>query len=83
MSPTKPVTKADVLEMAKALSVEDRCELIDELEATISPIPDGMTYEEFRAELDRRWEEYKSGKVQGMTVDEVIAEARRQLNGHG
>ncbi|HTK78020.1 MAG TPA: addiction module protein [Gemmataceae bacterium] len=83
MTPTKPVTKADVLELAKALSVEERCELIDDLEATISPIPEGMTHQEFRAELDRRWEEYQSGKVQGMTVDEVIAEARRQFNGHG
>jgi putative addiction module component (TIGR02574 family) len=83
MSPTKPVTKADVLELAKTLSVEERCELIDELEATIPAIPDGMSYAEFRAELDRRWDEYKSGNVKGITVDELIARARGQQNGHG
>ena len=83
MSATKPVTKADVFEMAMNLSSEERCELIDDLEATISPIPDGMTRQEFRAELDRRWEEYKSGNVHGITVDELIARARRLQNGHG
>jgi putative addiction module component (TIGR02574 family) len=83
MSATKPVTKADILALAKTLSVEERCKLIDDLEATIPAIPEGMSYAEFRAELDRRWEEYKSGRVKGITVDELIARARAQQNGHG
>jgi putative addiction module component (TIGR02574 family) len=75
---------SDILEMAKKLPWEQRCELIDELEATLPPPPpDGMTREEFRAELDRRWEEYKSGKVQMVTWEEVKAKARQQLKDHG
>ena len=79
-----PATKAEVLELARALPHYQQRELIEELEARLPPAPpDGMTQEEFRAELDRRWEEYKSGKVKMMTWEEVKELARRRLNGHG
>jgi putative addiction module component (TIGR02574 family) len=80
MAATKAeVTKADILEMAKKLSYDERSELVGELEATLHP-PAGppMIDTEFRAELDRRWEEYKSGKVKGFTWEEVKEEARRR-----
>ena len=78
-----PATKAEILELVKALPYDERRELVEEIEATLPPIPDGMTYEEFRAELDRRWDEYKSGKVRGMTWDEVKALARERWAGNG
>ena len=75
---TEP-TKADILEMAKKLPYDERWELVEELEATLHP-PAGpaMTAEEFRAELDRRWDEYKAGKVKTFTWEEVKEEARRR-----
>lgn len=84
MTGVKDATMAEIPEKAMKLSRQQRCELIDELKATLPPPPpEGMTREEFRAELDRRWEEYKSGKVQMLTWEEVKAKARQQLNEHG
>ncbi|CAN5395271.1 hypothetical protein BH11PLA2_BH11PLA2_18180 [soil metagenome] len=53
-----------VLQAAKQLGIEDRLDLIDELESTVAEdgeieyIPD----EELLAELDRRWKEYDHDK---------------------
>jgi putative addiction module component (TIGR02574 family) len=73
-----PATKAEILELAKALPQDERRELLEELRALLLPLPDGMTYTEFRAELDRRWEEYKSGKVKMMTWEEVVRQIRER-----
>jgi putative addiction module component (TIGR02574 family) len=84
MTIVKDTTLGEILEKAMKLPWEQRCQLIDELKATLPPPPpDGMTREEFRAELDRRWEEYKTGKVQMVAWEEVKAKARQQLNEHG
>jgi putative addiction module component (TIGR02574 family) len=84
MTDVKDATMAEILEKAMKLPWEQRCELIAELKATLPPPPpDGMTREEFRAELDRRWEEYKSGNVQMVTWEEFKAKARQLLNEHG
>ncbi len=79
------LTKADILELAKKLPADERWELVEEIEATLHPPPPGppMTAEELRAELDRRWEEYKSGKVKMVTWEEIKAELRQQRNEHG
>jgi putative addiction module component (TIGR02574 family) len=75
-------TKAEIIELAKKLPYDELNELVDELTDILHPPPPGppMTEEEFRAELDRRWEEYKAGKVKPLTWDEVKAQAR-QRNG--
>jgi putative addiction module component (TIGR02574 family) len=82
---TTTATKAQILELAKKLPYDERWELVEELEATLHPPPPDppMTDAEFRAELDRRWDEYKSGKVQMVTWDEVKTELRRDRDGHG
>jgi putative addiction module component (TIGR02574 family) len=73
MAAIKDATKAEILEKAKKLSREQRCELIDELKATLPPPPpDGMTREEFRAELDRRSEECDSGRMIAAPSEDVI-----------
>jgi putative addiction module component (TIGR02574 family) len=79
-----PVTKAEVLKLAKELPHDELTELLDELSDVLHPPPGPpMTDAEFRAELDRRWDEYKSGKVKGFTWEEVKEEARRRNQGNG
>lgn len=84
MAVVKDATKADILEMAMKLSYEEREELVEELEDSLHPPPGPpMSGAEFRAELDRRWEEYKSGKVKGFAWEEVKERARQRMQGNG
>src|SRR5262245_55890536 len=78
-------TKAQLLELAKKLPYDERRELVEELEATLHPPPPGppMTDAEFLAELDRRWAEVESGKVQPLTWDEVKERARQRNRMNG
>jgi putative addiction module component (TIGR02574 family) len=79
MSIVKEATKTDILEMARKLPWDQRWELIKELSETIPvPPPDGMTREEFRAELDRRWEECESGRMTCSPFEEVIERLRQK-----
>jgi putative addiction module component (TIGR02574 family) len=81
---TEP-TKADILEMAKKLTYDERSELVEELEATLHPPPPGppMTKEEFQAELDRRWREHLADPSKARPVAEVLEEIRRKYRHHG
>jgi putative addiction module component (TIGR02574 family) len=83
--PATKVTKAEILELAKALPDDERWELVEEIEATLHPPPPGppMTAEEFRAELDRRWQEYLADPSIARPAEEVIAEIRRKYQSHG
>jgi len=85
MAVVKDATKADILEMAMKLTYDEREELVDELEDSLHPPPPGppMSGAEFRAELDRRWDEYKSGKAKGVTWEEVKERARQRMQGNG
>jgi putative addiction module component (TIGR02574 family) len=78
-------TKADILEMAKKLPWDERWELVVELRRTIipPPPPDGMTAEEFRAELDRRWQECESGRMASTPYKEVIERLRQKNRSDG
>jgi putative addiction module component (TIGR02574 family) len=83
-APTTTPSMADVLELAKKLPRDQQWELIEELEATLPPPPpDGMTAAEFRAELDRRWEEYLANPSIARPVEEVLEEIRRKYREHG
>jgi putative addiction module component (TIGR02574 family) len=77
----KPITKADVLELAKKLPYDERWELVEELEATLHPPPPEppMTEDEFRAMIERRSAEIDSGLVKPIPWSEVRAKARAQL----
>jgi putative addiction module component (TIGR02574 family) len=76
-----PATKAEILELAKALPYDEQWELVEELEAGLHPPPPGppMTEEEFRAELDRRSAEIDAGLVKPIPWSEVKAKARAEL----
>jgi putative addiction module component (TIGR02574 family) len=83
--PATTLTKADIVELAKKLPHDELAGLVDELMEILDSGPPGppMTPEELRAELDRRWEEYKSGKVKMVTWEEIKAELRQQRTAHG
>ncbi len=74
MAIIKDATLAEILEKAMKLPWEQRVRLVHELKATLTPPPpDGMTREEFRAELDRRSEECDSGRMTESPWQEVMA----------
>jgi len=84
MAAVKDLTKADILEMATKLPYAERCELVEELEATLNPPPGPpMTVAEFRAELDRRWAEYVADPSTARPVEDVMEEIRRKHRDHG
>jgi putative addiction module component (TIGR02574 family) len=74
-------TAQSILAAIQSLPDDERAELIDRLLESESP-PDnyeGMTEEEFHAEMQRRCEEAKSG-VPGIPWAEVEAELLRDLD---
>jgi putative addiction module component (TIGR02574 family) len=75
-------TKAQILELAKKLPYEDLAGLVDELMDILAPGP-SMTAEEFRAELDRRWQAHLADPSQARPAEEVVAEIRRKYRNHG
>jgi putative addiction module component (TIGR02574 family) len=78
-------TKAQILELAKKLPYDELAGLVDELMDILDPGPPGppMTAEEFRAELDRRWQAHLADPSKARPADEVIAEIRRKYRNHG
>jgi putative addiction module component (TIGR02574 family) len=74
-------TAQSILAAALSLPDDERTELIDRLLESESP-PDnyeGMTEEEFQAEMQRRCQEAKSG-VRGIPWSEVEAALLRELD---
>ena len=72
-------TKAEIIAAAKVLPEDEREEVIAELQATILPEPtNGMTREEFSAELERRWQAHLADPSQSRPAHEVIADIRRK-----
>jgi putative addiction module component (TIGR02574 family) len=57
-----------------------RAELAEFLIHSLGAPEDTRTDEEFEAELDRRVEEMRSGKVPGIPAHEVIAEIREKYS---
>jgi putative addiction module component (TIGR02574 family) len=78
-------TKADILEMAKKLPWDERWELLVALRETLKPFPppDGMTHEEFLAELDRRWEAVESGQMTSAPWEEVMDRLEKKNRADG
>jgi putative addiction module component (TIGR02574 family) len=84
MAVVKDATKADILEMARSLPRHELSELRDELSDLLDPpLGPPMTEAEFRAELDRRWEEHLADPSKARPVEEVMAEIRRKYQRHG
>lgn len=77
-------TKAQIIDAAKALPDEDREDVIAELEATFLPEPpNGMTHEEFSAELERRWQAAEADPSTSLPWEQVIAQIRERYKSHG
>jgi putative addiction module component (TIGR02574 family) len=77
-------TKAEVIAAGKALPEDERMEVIAELQATVLPEPpDGITHEEFEAELERRWQAHLADPSRSRPAHEVIAEIRQKYGNHG
>jgi putative addiction module component (TIGR02574 family) len=77
--PTMPATKAEILELAKALPFDEQWELVEELGAALQP---HVTDEQFHEELERRWQQHLADPSQARPGEEVI-EAIRQKYRHG
>ena len=71
----------EILQAIKVLPVAEQWSVYGELQDHLEPGDDDpiAVAEAWRAELDRRWEEYKSGKVKGIPCEEVIAKARAEF----
>jgi putative addiction module component (TIGR02574 family) len=67
-----PETRAEILQMAQRLPAAEQRLLINEIGAMLPQPPDGMTDEEFEAELDRRWEACESGRMTSAPWEEVM-----------
>ena len=81
---TTQSTKAQILELAKKLPYDQLWELVEELEATLHPPPGPpMTAEEFRAELERRWQAHLADPSKARPAEEVIEEIRQKYRNHG
>jgi putative addiction module component (TIGR02574 family) len=77
-------TKAEVIAAAKALPKEEQMEVIAELQASNLPeYLNGMTHEEFSAELERRWQAHLTDPSKALTWEEVRdrARTRNQVDG--
>jgi putative addiction module component (TIGR02574 family) len=66
----------DIKRQALKLSPEERETLAQELSDSLGEEPIGT---DFKAELDRRWQEIESGKVKTIPHDKVMAHARESL----
>ena len=68
----------EIREEALKLPPEDREHLAQELWASVDEEPED---EELKAVLDRRWDEMVSGKVETLSLAEVMQETRKRIEG--
>jgi len=71
----------EILQAIKALPVGEQWRIYGELQDYLDPIVDDpfAIDEAWRVELNRRWTDYKAGKVKAVPVEEVIAKARAEF----
>jgi putative addiction module component (TIGR02574 family) len=69
----------EVEQDALALPAKDRAELAQDLLATLDPGDDADVEEAWIAEAERRYQEYRSGKVKLIPADEALQRARRDV----
>ena len=76
-------TKSEILEMVRALPVQERIELFEELGAAYeAPVPQGMSRDEFSAELETRWQQHQADPSKTRPAGDVLADLRRKHLGH-
>lgn len=64
---------------ALRLSNKDRSRLIEHLLATLDPGEDEDVEELWLQEAERRYEDYRRGKIKSKPAQEVFADARKNL----
>jgi len=67
-----------MVEQAKALSHEDRLELLDALNELIPP-PDAVWQTDWARECDDRLAAYEQGKIEAEDFDVVMAKLRKEF----
>ena len=78
------LTKEEIVQAARTLDPDEKCELIEHLEADIRPTQTGsMSSAEFVVELNRRWEELVADPSKGVDLEDAVAELRRKYSNHG
>jgi putative addiction module component (TIGR02574 family) len=73
------MTLKEIYTETRQLPREQAVELMDLLLIDAFSTPEPAVEEAWGREIDRRLEEIKSGKVQGIPAEEVMAKARRTL----
>ena len=66
---------------AIALAPEERAALAERLLATLDDGEDADAEEAWLAEAERRYQEYRAGRLKAAPADQAFAEARRRLAG--
>jgi putative addiction module component (TIGR02574 family) len=72
-----PDTVADLVQRGKALSLEDRERLVDQLLESLNEPAAAELDAAWDAEIERRLAEYDRGEVQAIDAEEVFAKAAR------
>lgn len=66
---------------AMALRPKERAALVEHLLATLDDGEDVDAEEAWLAEAERRYQEYRAGRMKAIPADQALAEARRRLAG--
>ena len=66
---------------AMALPPKERAALVEHLLATLDDGEDVDAEEAWLAEAERRYQEYRAGRMKATAADQALAEARRRLPG--
>lgn len=73
------LTKEEVVAAALNLSQSDRAELASRLNESLDDAGDGDVEAAWIEEAERRYADYRAGRVTARDAEEVFAEARRRL----
>jgi len=70
------MTKQQILKAAKALDLNDRMDIADELFASVSPEEQRKIDKAWVVEVERRLDDLKSGRTKGIPADEALDQIR-------
>ena len=68
---------AELAERSKALSLEERAQLVDLLPVSMQELSSPEAHAAWDAEIDRRLAEYDRGEILAIPATEVFAKARQ------
>jgi putative addiction module component (TIGR02574 family) len=74
-----PRKLSDIERDAMELTPRERAILVERLLATLDPGDDTDTEELWLQEAEKRYAEYRAGKIASRSADQVIKEARQRL----